>query len=185
MALVEGRRRTVGVRVVAVLWDERGLQVRGIIDRVRPGIGCQEFVVAVEALTEIGGQPVVDRAAIGVVGVMSLKGTQLASPVESGLHAVFCPAACRSESARGARGANTPASEGLMPDGREKLVSAAGTKYGSGDRGRVRSHNWNIQRPGQRCGCPRLPRLASSPSANYTRGVCIDRSIRCRPPLKL
>ena len=69
MALIEGGRGTIGGRDIAVLRGERGLEVGGIVDGVRPSVGGEEFVVAAEALAEIGGQPVIDRTAVGVVGI--------------------------------------------------------------------------------------------------------------------
>src|SRR6266404_626574 len=74
MTLVEGGGGTIGAREIAVLRGERGLQVRRIVDRVRPGIGRQELVMVAEALAEIDGQPIVVRCAIGIVGVHVAKG---------------------------------------------------------------------------------------------------------------
>src|SRR5208282_5723005 len=69
MPLIEGRRGTIGVRDIAILRDERGLQVGGIVDGMRTGVGREELVVLCEALAQIGAQPVIVGSAVGVVGI--------------------------------------------------------------------------------------------------------------------
>ncbi len=89
MTLVEGGGGTVGAGEVAVLRGKRGLQVSGIVDRVRPGVGREELVVVVETLAEVGGQTVVVRRAVGIVGVHVAEG-DAAGVIERGWHWITC-----------------------------------------------------------------------------------------------
>ncbi len=70
VALIEQRGRTVdlpdsklscGVSVA--------LQIGRVVDRMRPGVGSEKFVVLVEALAQVGAESVIDRTAVRVVGV--------------------------------------------------------------------------------------------------------------------
>ena len=64
VALVEQGIRALQSGMVAILRSKRRLQVRGIVDRVRPGVRREKFVMVAEALAQIGAQAVVDRAAV-------------------------------------------------------------------------------------------------------------------------
>ena len=74
VTLIKERRRTIEARYIAVLRGKSGLQIGGIVDGVRPGVGGQKFVVLGEALAEIGAESVIDRTAVGVVGVHVAEG---------------------------------------------------------------------------------------------------------------
>ena len=133
MALVEERGGTIGAREVAVLRSERGLQVGGIVNGVRPGVGREEFVMAAEALAQVGGQAVIDRAAVGVVGVHVAEG-DAAGRKWLGLQAALKPAVTVSAGLGHCIRCTQPsgrqrhvgvAIEGFRPPGRKKFVSAA------------------------------------------------------------
>ena len=78
MTLIEQRGRAIEGREEAILRGKSGLEVGGVVNGVRPGVGGQEFVVAAEALTKIGGEPVIDRTAVRVVGVHVAEGDAIA-----------------------------------------------------------------------------------------------------------
>src|ERR1700689_5979023 len=69
MTLVEQRRGAVERGIIAVLWRERGLQIGGVVDGVRPGGGREKFVVVAETLAQIGAEAVIDGTAVGIIGV--------------------------------------------------------------------------------------------------------------------
>src|SRR5258708_37672745 len=58
VTLIEGGGGTISAGEVTVLRGESGLQIGGIIDRVRPGIRSEEFVMLAEAFAEIGHPPI-------------------------------------------------------------------------------------------------------------------------------
>src|SRR5579864_7615018 len=74
VTLVEERGGTIEAGEEAVLRCERGLQIGGVVDGVRPRVGREEFVMLVEALAQVGGEAVVDRTAVGVVRVHVAEG---------------------------------------------------------------------------------------------------------------
>ena len=69
MALIKGRIGPFQVWEEAVLGGKRGLKVGRVIDRVRPGVGRQKFVVIRETLFEVRRETVVNGAAIRIVRV--------------------------------------------------------------------------------------------------------------------
>ena len=69
VALIEQRIGTIQSRVKTVLGSSGGLQIRRIVNRVRPGVGTEEFVVPAEALAQVDREPVIDGTAVGEVGV--------------------------------------------------------------------------------------------------------------------
>ena len=139
MTLVEQRRGAIEAGVVAVLRRERGLQIGGIVNGMRPGVGSEEFVVAVEALAQVGGEAVIDGAAVGVVGIHVAEG-DAAGEAPSGTGAQFalnpwlarllssCCARATQAAPPGTAGLRCkPAIDGFRPPGRKKFISDAST----------------------------------------------------------
>src|SRR5262249_38980896 len=58
----------------AVLRFQRGLQVGGIVNRVRPRIAREQFEGMTEALLQVDGQAVINRVAIGELCVDAVEG---------------------------------------------------------------------------------------------------------------
>ncbi len=69
VTLVEERCGAIEAGIVAVLRRERGFEIRRVVDGVRPSVRSEELVVAGEALAQVRAEAVIDRAAVGVVGV--------------------------------------------------------------------------------------------------------------------
>src|SRR5947199_2506182 len=69
MALIEQSIGALLPEVAIVLWQQQGLQIRRIVDRMRPGIRSQELEVVREALLQIQIHRVVLRIAVGHLGV--------------------------------------------------------------------------------------------------------------------
>src|SRR5882757_3622744 len=69
MALIEQSIGALLPEVAIVLWQQQGLQIRRIVDRMRPGIRSQKLEVVREALLQIQIHRVVLRIAVGHLGV--------------------------------------------------------------------------------------------------------------------
>src|ERR1700728_5110525 len=69
MTLVEQRCGAIHGGIVAVRRIESGFEIGRVVNGVRAGIRSKYFVMLVEAFAEVGGEAVVDRAAVGIIGV--------------------------------------------------------------------------------------------------------------------
>src|SRR5215468_186486 len=64
MSLIEKRVSALRPKIPVVLWQQQGLQVRRVVNRMRPGIRRQELEVIGESLLKIDIQCVVNRIAV-------------------------------------------------------------------------------------------------------------------------
>src|SRR5439155_7689652 len=74
MALVKRRISAVQAREITVLRSQCGLEVRGIVNCMRPGVRGKKFILAAEALAQICAEAVIDGTAVRKVRVHVAEG---------------------------------------------------------------------------------------------------------------
>ena len=65
MALVKQRIGAFRTEIIDILRDEQSLQIRRIVNRMRPGVACQERKIIGKATLEFDVQRVVIRITVG------------------------------------------------------------------------------------------------------------------------
>ena len=195
MPLVKQGVRALQLRKVAVLGAS------GDCKSVESSIACdqavrrQEFVVIAEALAQVGGKSVVNRAAVGVVGVHIAEGDavsqrgRIASGVAGPSAAENRLRQCHAGRVRG--GSTAPAMAGFSPDGRKKF-DQRGAKRTRLAAGIDAAMELAPQRPHVSGLVPASAALDQSTAACQFFTSKSPRTVlaligrfRCRPPLKL